>query len=60
MPLPKDVKFVTFDCYCTVIDWETGAYDAYQKEADRDGFTLDRDTMIPLFLNTQREIQHGS
>ncbi len=60
MPLPKDVKFVTFDCYGTLIDWETGAYDAYQKEADRDGFTLDRDTMIPLFLNTQREIQHGS
>ncbi|MGI8595753.1 MAG: hypothetical protein ACR2LY_00495 [Thermoleophilaceae bacterium] len=60
MPLPKDVKFVTFDCYGTLIDWETGAYDAYQKEADRDGFTVDRDTMIPLFLNTQREIQRGS
>ena len=60
MPLPKDVKFVTFDCYGTLIDWETGAYDAYQKEADRDGFTIDRDAMLPLFLNTQREIQHGS
>ena len=39
MPLPKDVKFVTYDCYGTLIDWETGVYEAFQKEADRDGFT---------------------
>ena len=60
MPLPKDVKFVTFDCYGTLIDWETGAYDAYQKEADRDGFTLDRTELIDLFITIQREIQRGS
>ena len=24
MALPKEVKFVTFDCYGTLIDWETG------------------------------------
>jgi 2-haloacid dehalogenase len=24
LPLPKDVRFVTFDCYGTLIDWETG------------------------------------
>ena len=41
MALPKDVKFVTFDCYGTLIDWESGVYDAFQKEADRDGFTID-------------------
>ena len=39
MALPKEVKFVTFDCYGTLIDWESGVYDAFQKEADRDGFT---------------------
>ncbi len=60
MPLPKDVKFVTFDCYGTLIDWETGAYDAYQKEADRDGFTVDRDRMSELFVGIQREIEGGS
>ena len=24
MPLPKDIKFVTFDVYGTLIDWEAG------------------------------------
>lgn len=60
MPLPKDIQFVTFDCYGTLIDWESGAYAAYQKEAERDGFTVDRDALIPLFLEIQHEIQGGS
>ena len=60
MPLPKDVRFVTFDCYGTLIDWESGAYDAFQKEADRDGFTVDRNQLVPLFVNIQREIEGGS
>jgi 2-haloacid dehalogenase len=60
VPLPKDVRFVTFDCYGTLIDWETGAYEAFQKEADRDGFTVDRNALVPLFVNTQREIEGGS
>ena len=60
MPLPKQVRFITFDCYGTLIDWETGAFDAYAAEAARDGFTIERDTLIPLFLDVQRQIQHGS
>jgi len=60
VPLPKDVRFVTFDCYGTLIDWETGVYAAYQKEADRDGFTIDRDVLVPRFLEVQKEIQRGS
>jgi 2-haloacid dehalogenase len=60
VPLPKEIRFVTFDSYGTLIDWETGVYDAFQKEADRDGFTIDKNALIPLFLSTSREIQHGS
>ena len=60
MALPKDIQFVTFDCYGTLIDWEAGALDAYQKEADRDGFTVDREKLIPLFVDIQHEIQGGS
>jgi 2-haloacid dehalogenase/putative hydrolase of the HAD superfamily len=59
-PLPKDIKFVTFDVYGTLIDWETGAYDAFAAEAERDGFTIDRDELIPLFHEIQQEIQAGS
>src|SRR5436853_4844376 len=60
MPLPKEVTFVTFDVYGTLIDWETGVYDAFAKEAERDGFTIDRDELIRLFHETQQKIQAGS
>jgi 2-haloacid dehalogenase len=60
VPLPKEIRFVTFDCYGTLIDWESGAYDAFQKEADRDGFTIDKNALVPLFLNISREIEKGS
>ena len=35
--------------YGTLIDWETGVYDAFAKEAARDGFELDRTVLIPMF-----------
>jgi 2-haloacid dehalogenase len=60
MPLPREVKFVTFDCYGTLIDWETGVFEAFQKEADKDGFTIDREILIPRFIEIQRDIQRGS
>ncbi len=60
MAIPKNVKWVTFDVYGTLIDWEGGAYDAFLKEAERDGFTLERDELIPLFHEIQQKIQAGS
>jgi 2-haloacid dehalogenase/putative hydrolase of the HAD superfamily len=60
MALPKQITFVTFDVYGTLIDWEAGAFDAFSKEADRDGFTLDRDELVALFHSVQQQIQAGS
>jgi 2-haloacid dehalogenase/putative hydrolase of the HAD superfamily len=60
MPLPKEITFVTFDVYGTLIDWEQGAYEAFAKEAEKDGFTVNKDEFVPLFLETQREIMSGS
>ncbi len=60
MPLPKEVTFVTFDVYGTLIDWETGVYDAFAKEADKDGYTLSREELVPLFMQTQQDIKSGS
>jgi 2-haloacid dehalogenase/putative hydrolase of the HAD superfamily len=60
MALPVNVKFVTFDVYGTLIDWESGAYEAFEKEAARDGFTIERDEVIALFHEIQRDIQSGS
>ena len=60
MPLPKEVTFVTFDVYGSLIDWETGVYQAFAKEAEKDGYTISRDELIPLFLEVQQEIKGGS
>jgi 2-haloacid dehalogenase len=60
VPLPKQVRFVTTDCYGTLIDWEAGAYEAFQKEADRDGFTIEKNRCQELFVGIQQEIMGGS
>jgi 2-haloacid dehalogenase len=60
MTIPKQITFVTFDVYGTLIDWDAGAADAFVKEASRDGFTIDRDEVIPLFHSVQQQIQAGS
>src|SRR5919205_1735186 len=61
MPLPSKITFVTFDVYGTLIDWESGVYDAFRREATRDGFTIDdRDEIIPRFHEYEREIEGGS
>jgi 2-haloacid dehalogenase/putative hydrolase of the HAD superfamily len=51
---------VSLEVYGTLIDWESGIYEAFQREAEKDGFTIDRDQLIPLFMETQREIMAGS
>ncbi len=60
MAIPKNVTFVTFDVYGTLIDWETGIYDAFAKEAARDGVEIDRGVLIPLFHEIEQEIEGGS
>src|SRR5271155_3056974 len=60
MPIPKNVSFVTFDVYGTLIDWETGIYEAFAKEAARDGVELDRAVLLPMFHEISREIESGS
>ena len=61
MALPKEVTFVTFDVYGTLIDWEGAIYDAFQREAGREGFSFDdRDDLMRRFREISREIEGGS
>jgi 2-haloacid dehalogenase len=60
MALPSDIKWVTFDVYGTLIDWDKGVMEAFKKEADRDGFTLDESQVVPLFHEISREVEGGS
>jgi len=62
MPLPKlkDIKWVTTDCYGTLIDWEKGLLEAFNKEAVKDGFSFDDAKLIDRFLEVQAEVMSGS
>lgn len=60
MPLPKQITFVSFDVYGSLIDWEAGIVQAFQKAAKPDGVEIDPATLLPLFHEVQREIQAGS
>ena len=60
MALPSGIQWITFDVYGTLIDWEKGVADAFEKEASRDGFTIDRDQVIALFHEVSREVESGS
>lgn len=61
MALPKDIKWVTFDAYGTLIDWENGVYDAFKAEAERSDFSLpDKASVIGLFNQHRTDIMSGS
>lgn len=51
MPLhdPAGVTTLTFDCYGTLIDWETGAIDALRPLLARHGVTLLDDEIVTMF-----------
>jgi 2-haloacid dehalogenase/putative hydrolase of the HAD superfamily len=50
---------VTFDCYGTLVDWESGLADAFRAEAERDGFQLRRDEIISIYHDVEPEVQAG-
>ena len=61
MPLPSKVTFLSFDVYGTLIDWESGIFDAFKREAAREGFTIDDPgEILPRFQQYEREIESGS
>jgi len=60
MALPKQIKWVTTDCYGTLIDWEKGITEAFAREAEEDGFSFDQRQLLRRFFEIQEEIMAGS
>lgn len=61
LAIPKDITWVTFDVYGTLIDWENGVYEAFSTEAERSGFVLpDKNTLLEIFMRHQRDLKSGS
>ncbi|HEV7572753.1 MAG TPA: HAD family hydrolase [Thermoanaerobaculia bacterium] len=48
---------ITFDCYGTLIDWESGIANAFLTTAATDGVTLTRDAVLRAYAETEHRVQ---
>ncbi|MDP9360642.1 MAG: HAD family hydrolase [Acidobacteriota bacterium] len=48
---------ITFDCYGTLIDWESGIAGAFLRAAAAAGVTLRRDDILREYANTERRVE---
>jgi 2-haloalkanoic acid dehalogenase type II len=54
---PFDI--ITFDCYGTLVDWETGIINAFQSEAAKDGVELNGDQIIAAYGAEEPAVESG-
>lgn len=52
-------RVLTFDCYGTLIDWETGILRAFAPVLERHGIELGDDDILGLFADLESQIQEG-
>src|SRR5438067_2222307 len=48
---------ITFDCYGTLIDWESGIANAFLNAAAADGLTLTREGVLRAYADTEHRVQ---
>lgn len=56
---PDRYELLTFDCYGTLIDWETGLADALDRVARAHGIEAEREHLLALFAQAEHPIQSG-
>jgi 2-haloalkanoic acid dehalogenase type II len=49
---------ITFDCYGTLIDWETGISNAFLKAAAADGVTLAPDAVLRAYAEIEHQVEN--
>ena len=54
---PRAYDVVTFDCYGTLIDWETGIREAFAAEAMRLGTPVDADRALALYHEVEPVVE---
>jgi 2-haloacid dehalogenase/putative hydrolase of the HAD superfamily len=52
-----DCDIITFDCYGTLIDWETGIINAFQSEASHRDVSLDPDSIIAAYMSREPAVE---
>ena len=53
----RQFDFVTFDCYGTLIDWETGIRAAFIRAAREDGVNLDESRIVPTYADVEHVVE---
>lgn len=53
----KDKRYITFDCYGTLIDWEGGIRSAAKKLSDKNGFSLSLDGISDRYIKVELEVE---
>lgn len=59
VPPPEQIQVITFDCYGTLIDWETGIWNAFREAAAGDGVRLDSDQVLDRYHTVEAMIERG-
>lgn len=52
-----DFKVLTFDCYGTLIDWESGLFEALKPWLDREGITAGREEVLETYAKCESGLQ---
>ena len=58
--MPEPFEIITFDCYGTLIDWETGIKDAFRAEAAKDGIEIQGDQVIKAYAAAEPSVESGT
>jgi 2-haloalkanoic acid dehalogenase type II len=53
----RQFRALTFDCYGTLIDWESGIYEALRPWLAAQGLTLDRDQVLEAFAQHETALE---
>lgn len=56
---PDRIRVLTFDCYGTLVDWETGIWTAFRRAAAEDGVTLRRNAVVAAYHAVEPMVEEG-
>ena len=56
--MERPFNIITFDCYGTLIDWESGIANAFLEEAQKDGIALRRDDVLRAYEHHEPIVEH--
>lgn len=58
--MQRDYDIITFDCYGTLIDWETGIANAFLSAARQEGIDLKREDVLRAYEATEPVVERES